>query len=740
MRWFQNGLCFRLAVGFTVLALALSFGVDVLADAPGAARIPTQEERETLLRKPPRPSSPPAILSSEQEALLAAQDDVDVTHYFLDIEFNHGSRTVSGSVTVSGTSLMSGFEHLVLDLYDNMTVSSVKIGNTNLSYTHGGNLLDITLDRPYDPGETFDVTVTYAGSPQTGGSFGWYKYFGWPPGKMAWSLSEPEGARIWWPCKDRPDDKATVEEWYTVPDTWIATGNGVLVGTVNLPQSRKQFQWVASHPLTTYLVSVAATDYVTFSDTYVALDSSTMPVDYYVYASDLEDAQESFNRTVDMMTYYAQTFGEYPFVEDKYGMSAFPVSGAMEHTTNTSYGYTLINGGHDYDYIVAHELAHQWWGDSVSPETWENIWLNEGFATHSEALWWEHENGPQGYQDYMNSLWRETFDGPLYDPTQLFGATVYDKGGWAQHMLRGVLGDDAFFNALRDWYSDRKDSTGNTAQYQATLEARYGASLDWFFLEWIYGTGSPRYEYGWTTADLGGGSYRNYVNISQIQTDAGLFTMPVQLTLVTGSGSEVRTVWNDALDQDFTLDTTEPLTDLLFDEKDWILKASVAVITLDDADSDGVPDRNDNCMMSVNPVQADFDGDGQGDVCDADDDDDLLDDLDDCAQFDPEQGRPDEVQALSANRISGNAVSLSWTAAARSDGYDLSRASRGDLESSSYGSCVAEMLPGLTYEDPEVQPAGEVWNYLVRGRDTGCGGGGSPGDTSEPAERSSPCP
>src|SRR6185295_728574 len=269
-----------------------------------------------------------------------------------------------------------------------------------------------------------------------------------------------------------------------------------------------RYRWKPSHPLTTYLVSIAATNYASFSHTYTPIAGGSMPVVYYVYPDNLAAAQASFAPTVSMIEFFADTFGEYPFVEDKYGMSAFPFGGAMEHSTNTSYGYFLIDGGHNYDWIIAHELAHQWWGDSLSPSTWQDIWLNEGFATYSEALWWEHINGATGYEDYMSSLYSASFNGPVYANPAWFGSTVYDKGAWVQHMLRGVMGDVAFFQGLSGWYADHKDGVVDTAAYRANMEAHRGAPLDWFFDEWVYGIHSPRYEYGWTTADLGDGDHR----------------------------------------------------------------------------------------------------------------------------------------------------------------------------------------------------------------------------------------
>ena len=727
------------------IAVALAGGL-LLAGAVRAQTTydppyPTQEQRDALrkssLTLPGRFGTP----NDPQRALLAAQDDMDVTHYFLDLDFIPASRSISGSVTVTATSLVAGFRHVVLDLMDNMGVTSATRGTTALAFTHTGNLVDITLDQPFDTGQSFAVKVSYSGVPDaTGfGSIGWNKYFYTGQGQMVWTLSEPEGARTWWPCKDRPDDKATVEEWWTVPSTWIATGNGVLKATV--PKSKKkQYQWVPTHPLTTYLVSIAATNYVSFSQIYNTLSGGTMPVDHYVYSEYLTRAQESFRPTPAMIRFYAETFGEYPFVEDKYGMSAFPWSGAMEHTTNTSYGYIMIDGGHGNDYIIAHELSHQWFGDSVSPRDWPNVWLNEGTASYCEALWAEHLNGAQGYQDYMNTFWRAHFTGPVYNPADLFGSTVYDKGAWVHHMLRQVMNGGPYIDGMRHWYSSHKDGVGTTPEFQALMEQHHGASLDWYFAEWVYGQNSPAYEYGWTQANAGSGLYRTYVRIRQIQTDAGTFTMPVDLTLTTPSGSQVRTVWNDQSDQDFAIETAEPVTGVAFDSKDWILKASEAQIALADADGDGVPDRNDDCPAVANPDQIDTDGDGLGNACDPDDDNDALPDGQDCAPLDASQGTPDEVASIGVDGAAGQPSRLAWSTAARSDGYDLSRGLLSGLSEGQWGACLRSMFAATAYDDADLPAADTGWYYLVRGHDAGCGGPGSLGTGSAGAERFSPCP
>jgi len=729
------------------VAIRLVLAASILVSPRAIARdgestlppIPDPQLRHRLLIDGKREPRVPRARSTAETAALAAQEDYDVTRYFLQLRFDEQAKTVDGTVEITAASLVDDFQHVVLDLQSNMAIVAVTQGLPFVSYTRNGHTLDVTLREPVDAGNSFTIAIHYHGSPlESSGAFGWNKYSSSGQKQMVWSLSEPEGARLWWPCKDRPDDKALVEEWWTVRPDWIATGNGALAGIDILADGDKRYRWLATNPLPTYLVSIAATNYASFSHSYTPLAGGAMPVDYYVYPEDLSDAQTSFSATPAMIAHYAQTFGEYPFVDDKYGMSAFPFGGAMEHTTNSSYGYQLINGGHTYDFIVAHELAHQWWGDSVSPESWPNIWLNEGFASYSEALWFEHLGGAAAYKSYMQSMWASSFSGPLYDPFALFSSTVYDKGAWALHMLRGVLGDAAFFQGLRDWYAGHKDSTGNTAQFRGTLEAVHGAPLDWFFTEWVYLAGQPKYEYGFSPVDPGSGSWRTYVRIGQTQSGAGTFTMPVRLTLVTGSGSEVRTVWNDADDQDFVLETAAPVQNVLFDADNWILKTSVTQIALPDGDGDGVPNRNDNCPVVANPSQADTDGDLAGDACDDDDDGDSLADDVDCAPLDPDQGLPGEVQGLVLAGGSGEPTSLSWSAAPLADAYDVSRGALGGLPGD-YGSCLGPLVPGLSLVDADVPLPGAGYLYLVRAVDLGCGGGGSTGSDSAGAERPSPC-
>jgi hypothetical protein len=323
----------------------------------------------------------------------------------------------------------------------------------------------------------------------------------------------------------------------------------------------------------------------------------------------------------------------------------------------------------------------------------------------------------------------------------LFGTTVYDKGAWVQHMLRAVLGDETFSLALRDWYELNRDGAGNTAGYRATLEARYGAPLDWFFDQWVYGLNQPHYQFGFRTANLGNGTYRTWVRIVQTQTDAGTFTMPVELTFYGGLQPTRHTVWNDAADQYFTVDTTISPGTVVFDERDWILKRdlSAVTITLPDGDGDGVPDGPDNCPNVANPAQADADLDQIGDACEGDDDGDLLPDEEDCAPSDPTQGEPGEVAALSVEANESGAAVIAWSAATGAEGYVVVRSPVGTLPGA--GSCLVTVPADATaWTDATlILPPGQAVYYLVGGRDDGCGGLGPLGHASDGTARSANC-
>jgi aminopeptidase N len=509
-------------------------------------------------------------LALPPDAARAAQDDYDALFYNLEIAFDPPSETVEGVVTMRAESVVTGLSTVILDLYDNLSVTSVTRDAVPLSYSHSSDRVSVTLDQSFNEGEIFDVTVAYHGAP-VNGALDWSTHGGgWP---IVSSLSEPSGAREWWPCKDTPADKAdSVRIALTVPDDLIAASEGTLVSVVDNGDGTKTYEWFEGYPITTYLVSVAISNYSTWTD-YYTYSRGTMPITNYVYPEHLADAQEDLSITADAIGTLAALYGEYPFLEEKYGHAVFPWGGAMEHQTCTSYGAVLIRGDHYYDWILVHELAHQWWGDWVTCRTWDDIWLNEGFATYSEALWVEADGTFEDYKDYMAYMdYYGYFDGPIYDPWQLFGRTVYKKGAWVLHMLRNVLGGkEELLQVLHDYGQAHAYGTAITSEFQAAAEAVYGGSMDWFFQPWVYGMNRPYYEYGWIASDAGT-HWDILLHIDQVQTDAGVFTMPIDIVIETAAGSDTVSVWNDAWSQDFFLTAGAEPTGLLVDPDEWILR------------------------------------------------------------------------------------------------------------------------------------------------------------------------
>src|SRR5512145_301666 len=232
-----------------ILALAIVSIGPAGAESPETFPIPTPEQRAEV-----RKGHIKIPFEQAFQPLAGPQDNYDAKHYLIELEFVPVTKSVSGSVTMTAQSLVAGFQHVILDFYanPNMSVSSVVRGATPLSFSRVGNTIDVTLDQTFGPGQEFTIKVNYSGVPQSvDDSISWLRTSGGFPGNAVSTLSEPHGARTWWPCKDRPDDKATVEERWTVPSSWIATGNGKLTGTTALPNNRTQYRWQMTDPLTT---------------------------------------------------------------------------------------------------------------------------------------------------------------------------------------------------------------------------------------------------------------------------------------------------------------------------------------------------------------------------------------------------------------------------------------------------------------------------------------------------------
>ncbi|MBK8231604.1 MAG: hypothetical protein IPK72_13695 [Candidatus Eisenbacteria bacterium] len=488
----------------------------------------------------------------------------DARYYDLDLTLSPSTSLLTGTVRAVLTVTGGPLSQIDLDLASNLTVSAVTVGGNATTFTRPTNLLRVDLDRPYATSETVDLSISYSGNPN-GDAFAWDSFGGQ---SLVWTLSEPFGARTWWPCKDYPDDKAdSVDIRITAPTGHRTASNGSLRsesdnGTV------AQTWWHEGHPIATYLVSLASHPYTVYNDWYVSSPTDSTELRFWSIPSHVANNQPIDFLVKDMIAAFATRFGEYPFPDEKYGHAEFLWGGGMEHQTCSSMGFYSES-------IAAHELAHQWFGDAVTCKTFEHIWLNEGFATYGEALW-EEQNG--GYDAYIADMLLNQFFGPgtIYVPptddfNRIFDPNLsYAKASWVLHMLRHVTGDAAFFDILETYRTQYFGRSADTAEFQAGAESVSGLDLDAFFTQWIYGEGAPVYSYSWSATPAGPG-YDIALHIDQIQSGQ-TFTMPLDIQITTASGSETQVVQNSLAAQDFVLHTTEEPTAVALDPKQWVLR------------------------------------------------------------------------------------------------------------------------------------------------------------------------
>ncbi len=491
----------------------------------------------------------------------------DVNYYQINLEMNPALKFVTGFVQMDATILepVNSIDvHLVSSLY----LDSVLVDGQKVSTSFGGGILSFNFANTKNSGETFSAKIFYHGFPGSDG-FGFSQDSGQP---MIWSLSEPYAARTWWPCKDLPRDKAdSADIVITVPKNLIVASNGLLREEKTLPENKKQYWWHEKYPIATYLISVAIHPYHVYSDEYITLSGDTMPIQFYVFPRNYDRNYNDYAKTKDMIHAFASLFGEYPFVEEKYGHAEFlGWASGMEHQTLTS-----LNGVSET--LIAHELAHQWWGDMITCNTFHHIWLNEGFATYSEALWMEWKYGKEYYRQYQTGRF---YYGPgtiyVEDPQHdnIFNYSLsYRKASCVLHMLRHVVGDSVFFQILRTYHDDpeRKYGTATTEQFQAICEQVSGMDLNDFFHQWIYEQGYPYYQYYFATKKLSDNRHFLFGIIKQIQDFGPIFKMPVDVTVETASRDTSFVVWvNNQIDT-FSVILSAPPTGMSLDENDWIL-------------------------------------------------------------------------------------------------------------------------------------------------------------------------
>ena len=541
---------------------------------------------------------------AQNSTLNQNQEKIDIKFYELNLDIDFNSSRLRGSVTVNGVIGNIYPDFIELDLYDNMTVDSILQNNIPILYLHENDMLKIPIsDITLNDENLFSLTIFYQGTPDHCGAGG-FKFDEHQNIGHVWTLSEAYCARSWWPCKDDPSDKAdSVNIIVSVPiePAYIVASNGLLSSTT-INNNKKTYFWKERYPITTYLVSLAIYPYTKWVDQYVSpISSDTMLIEHYVFPDRYEASYPNYSLTKDMLSFFSELFGEYPFISEKYGHADFTWGGGMEHQTLSSMGSFSQN-------LMVHELGHSWWGNLITCKTFNDIWLNEGFARYCQALWAEHMYGREAYFDFMNNH-AYYGAGTIYvenpsSNSQIFSAGLsYNKASWVLHMLRHKVGETMFFDILKSYASNDSLSynAASTSDFQKVCEDISGLDFEQFFQQWIYGEKYPKYELSWWHE--GNGIYN--VKIDQVQS-YNFFSMPIDLKFSGSAGpmlvDTTIVIENNNSSQLYEFSGFNFLVEnVMLDPENWILKeATYSVNEIDNI----LPDRVEVEKAFPNPFNS----------------------------------------------------------------------------------------------------------------------------------------
>jgi len=574
---------------------------------------------------------PPRLHAASGDRAISAsarrrQDALDVHYYHLSLNLDiDRDPELIGRVRVQGQAVAS-LDTLDLDLAASMEVISV-LGRDGRSVPfvrgslNSADKLFIVPDTPLAAGDLVTVDIVYQGNPAWDGARGGYqsgRRNGGDP--YIWTLSEPYGSLEWWPTEDHPADKAdSVRVTITVPDDMTAASNGVLQSEQPAGNGTVTFDWLHRHPIATYLVSVAAGDYDRVVQTYIRppdlvaeFGTAHVPIEQYAYkdspAVEGVGPTSGWRLTGHAMAIQEHWFGAYPFADEKYGNAHVTFRGGMEHQTLSSMGNIGIE-------LIAHELAHQWFGDAVTPASWQDLWLNEGFATLGEMLTFEADPAFLAVRDVLFDIYYErarTARGTLVlsDTTNALDmfahGRVYAKGWMVLRMIRSRIGDTLFREVLRGWAArpDVQYGTASTRQFQETVESITGQDWSVFFNQWVFeGTGEPKFSLGWQDVS-GDGTFTVRLHVNQVQESiaSNVETFEVRLPIWVDTGEVIYQVLVDIDEREETVDVALPARPLAvhLDPERWILRGETSIVS----DTEKMLPERDPLIVEVAPHPA----------------------------------------------------------------------------------------------------------------------------------------
>lgn len=433
----------------------------------------------------------------------------DVLHNDINIEVVPSKKFISGKVKITAKAV-NNFDTLQIDLYKNMILKSVEFENQALTYKREEGAIFVKMPRTIKTEETFTLIVTYEGNPISAKRPPWDGGFVWKKDKDGnpWVgvACESEGSSLWWPSKDVMNDEAdNTDMTITVPKNLVAVSNGVLKDTSST-SDKKTFHWHTSYSINNYNVTLYIGNFKLLHDTYASTVSwKSTHLNHYVLTYNYEKAKLHFQQVKKHMAFYEKTFGPYPWQRDGFKLVESPYAG-MEHQSAIAYGNGYKNDYQNlFDYIILHETAHEWWGNSVTAADLSDAWIHEGFASYCEALFVESISGYKEYLDYM--YWQRISilnKRPVVRQREIryfdyHDGDIYNKGSWILHTLRTHLENDSlFFDILKTFYMENVEKEIYSETFIELVNKKTGKDYNWFFKQYLFKREAPFLEFYWT--------------------------------------------------------------------------------------------------------------------------------------------------------------------------------------------------------------------------------------------------
>lgn len=498
---------------------------------------------------------------------------IDAIHYRISLEIKDSTDEINGETEILFAINEDAVKRVALD-FAGLTVDSVAENDRAARFSRAEARLDVQLQGVYHRGDRCRVAVRYHGEP-TDGLFIKKNKLG---DRSIFADNWPNRAHYWFPAIDHPYDKATVEFLITAPDRYDVIANGSLVETTSKQNGTKLTHWSEAVPIPTYCMVIGATEFSIMNISASRQAASGAQVFYYLYPKERDRGIKDFGRASEMLEFYANLIGPYPYEKLALVQSSTRFGG-MENSSSIFFDERKFDGSGRLEGTVAHEIAHQWFGDSVTEADWHHLWLSEGFATYFGHLFFERVDGRDKFAKLLaedKARYLESYAAnprPIYDPSitdlfKLLNANNYQKGGWVLHMLRRIMGDEKFFAGVRDYYRTYRDRNALTIDLERVMEFHAGRSLDWFFKEWFYEPGYPIYDASWHWDE---GAKQLRLRIKQKQ-DKTLFRMPLDVEIRLDGTTRREVAQVDERDHTFTYKLNSKPQSVAIDPDEWVLK------------------------------------------------------------------------------------------------------------------------------------------------------------------------